>query len=69
MLYDFDWDSAKAAVNLRKHDIALGDARFFILDEHRIDRLDERYVYGEDRSVSIAAVDGRLMLVIYTISE
>jgi uncharacterized DUF497 family protein len=63
----FEWDEAKAADNYRNHGIAFDLAKRVFADPFAIDRLDDREDYGEDRFVILGMVDGRLLIVAYTI--
>ena len=35
-------------------------------DPHRKVKLDSRFIYGEDRYLALARVDGRVLTVVYT---
>ena len=61
----FEWDDRKAEANLEKHGIDFVDAARVFLDRFRIERLDERRDYGEDRYQTIGAVEGRVLFVVY----
>ncbi|GAA0243860.1 BrnT family toxin [Rhodanobacter caeni] len=50
---DFEWDDAKAALNLRKHGIAFEEAARVFLDPGRVDMIDDREEYGEERWLSV----------------
>lgn len=60
---DFEWDDAKAALNLRKHGIAFEDAAYVFLDPGRVDMVDDRDDYGEERWLSIGWVNPALLVV------
>jgi len=64
---DFEWDDAKAALNLRKHGIAFEEAARVFLDPGRIDMLDDREEYGEERWLSIGWVDPVLLVVVHVV--
>jgi uncharacterized DUF497 family protein len=64
---ELEWDEGKAALNLRKHDVAFEDAQFVFHDLGRIERYDGRENYGEDRWVTIGFVHSRLLTVAYTL--
>ena len=66
---EFEWDARKAALNLRKHGISFSFAARVFLDEHRIERLDERDDYGEARFITVGLVDGFEVLVFYTLRQ
>ena len=64
---DFEWDDAKAATNLRKHRVSFEDAAFVFLDSNRIETLDGREAYGEDRWKTVGLVEPALLAVVYTV--
>jgi len=64
---EFEWDSAKAALNLRKHRVSFPYATRVFLDPHRQERLDTREEYGEERWVVLGQVDERVLVVVYTL--
>jgi uncharacterized DUF497 family protein len=65
----FEWDSAKAALNLQKHGISFEDAALVFNDPYRIELYDGREDYGEDRWVTIGFTWSMLLSVVYTIRE
>lgn len=65
---EFEWDEAKNRSNIGKHGIGFELARR-IFDGPVLTRLDNRKDYGEDRSVSIGAVDGVALVVVHTDRE
>ena len=62
----FEWDEAKASANLAKHGISFPDAAPVFEDLSRLEWLDEREDYGEDRLVTVGLVRGREIVVVYT---
>jgi uncharacterized protein len=64
---EFEWDRTKAETNLRKHRISFEDAARVFLDANRIETLDGREIYGEDRWKTVGLVEPALLAVIYTI--
>ena len=64
---DFEWDDAKAATNLRKHRVSFEDAVLVFLDSNRIETLDGREAYGEDRWKTVGLVEPALLAVVYTV--
>jgi uncharacterized DUF497 family protein len=46
---EFEWDSGKAEANLRKHRVSFEEAARVFLDPQRIETIDDRENYGEDR--------------------
>ena len=62
----FEWDPAKASGNLRKHGVPFEYATRVFLDPSRLDRADAREDYGEERRVTVGAIEGRVFVVAYT---
>jgi len=66
----FEWDEAKAAVNLTKHGIRFEEAQTVFGDETSITIYDEQHSDDEDRYIDIGrSVNGRILVVVYTESE
>jgi hypothetical protein len=62
----FEWDSAKAEANLKKHGVAFEDAVRVFADPLHISDV-ERIEGGEHRWQTIGTVDGiRLLLVVHS---
>jgi len=66
-IMDIEWDSAKAASNLRKHGVSFTDAELVFYDLAAIDLYDGREDYGEDRWAMIGRADETVLYVVYTI--
>lgn len=66
---EFEWDAKKAAFNFRKHGVPFPFATRIFLDDHRIERLDDREDYGENRFVTIGRINGSEIVVVYTLRE
>ena len=64
---EFEWDSAKDAANLAKHGVRFAQAVRIFADARRLERIDRRRDYGEERRQAIGSVDGRVLLVAYTL--
>lgn len=64
---DFEWDDAKAASNEAKHGVPFPYAARVFLDPQRLDGPDLRKDYGEDRRIVVGAIEGRVLVVAYTI--
>lgn len=64
LMGDVEWDSRKAAANLKKHGIDFADAATVLHDEHAITiREDE---VGEERYITVGMdALGRVLLVVY----
>ncbi len=64
---DFEWDSAKAAANVRKHGVSFAEAISVFLDPLALDVVDEVHA---DRWIVIGQTRGaRTVLVVYTERE
>ena len=61
----FTWDPDKNLANIRRHGIALADAAW-IFDGPTVERVDDRFEYGEIRVYAIGLVNGIEITVIYT---
>lgn len=64
---DFEWNDAKAALNLRKHGVTFEDAAHVFFDPGRIDLVDDRDDYREERWLSIGWVNPVLLVVAHTV--
>lgn len=62
---DFLWDPNKENENIRKHGIDFETASL-VWERPILEKSDDRYDYGEDRSIVIGTVDGRVLVVVYT---
>jgi len=45
----YEWDNGKAAANLRKHGVDFADAIAALEDTNRVEEIDTRFVYDEER--------------------
>ncbi len=61
----FDWDDAKAEENLGKHGVSFEEAVAALGDTYSVDRLDDRFDYGEVRVISTAMTKGKILVVVY----
>jgi uncharacterized DUF497 family protein len=62
----YEWDNGKAAVNLRKHGVDFADAIAALEDPNRLEELDTRFAYVEDRMQAIGMAHGSVLFVITT---
>jgi len=63
----FDWDEAKAVVNLKKHRISFLEAKTIFTDPFLLTILDEDHLVTEQRLISIGiSAGGRILLVVHT---
>ena len=64
----FSWDEAKNRANVQKHGIAFQDAAR-IFEGPTIEKVDDRFDYGEVRVYAIGLVNGVEVAVVYTDRE
>jgi uncharacterized protein len=62
-----EWDNGKAAVNLRKHGVDFADAIAALEDPNRLEEIDARFVYDEERIQVIGMAHGKVLFVIVTL--
>jgi len=60
----FEWDTAKAEANWKKHGVSFELAKTVFLDPFAIEYLDEREDYGESRFVVIGMAEGQVLLCV-----
>ena len=65
----YEWDDGKAAENLRKHGVDFADAIAAIEDAHRLEDIDTRFDYGEERIQVIGMARRGVLFVIVTLLE
>lgn len=66
-MFTFEWDHAKAAINLRKHGVSFDDAVSVFGDVRAITFSDADHTDSEDRSRTYGlANSGRLLVVVHT---
>jgi uncharacterized DUF497 family protein len=61
---EYDWDEAKAAANLTKHGISFTAAARALEDPRKIEILDDRFDYGEERVQSLCMDRGEVLFVV-----
>jgi uncharacterized protein len=61
----YSWDKDKNCRNIERHGIAFEDAKR-IFDGSTLERVDDRFDYGETRFYAIGLVNGLEITVIYT---
>ncbi len=60
----FDWDPAKATLNLRKHGVSFGEARTVFEDEEALVTPDPDHSVGEERFVILGLSSALRVLVV-----
>jgi uncharacterized protein len=61
---DYEWDRSKAGANLRKHGVDFRDAIHVLEDPNRIEEIDTRFDYGEERMLVIGMAQGQILFVV-----
>jgi len=64
---EYEWDAAKAAENLRRHGIDFADSIAALEDQNRLEEIDARFEYGEERIRVIGMAVGNVLFVISTL--
>lgn len=62
---DFSWDSIKRADTLRERGLDFADA-FQAFKGPFFEQIDDRFDYGETRSVRTAMINGSVVIVVWT---
>ena len=60
----FEWDSTKAAANLRKHHVSFDDAKSVFYDEFAVQFFDEETSSEEDRFLMLGMSSGARVLIV-----
>ncbi len=63
----FQWDDIKAKSNEVKHSVNFPFATRAFDDENRLTVIDNRFDYGEVRYITLARIEQRVYIVVYTI--
>ena len=63
---DFEWDENKRKINLSKHGIDFVAAVSIFEDHDRIEAVDDRQEYGEERVQVIGVAKPGVLFVVYT---
>jgi len=65
----YEWDDSKATLNLRKHGVDFTDAITAIEDSNRLEEIDSRFNYDEERLQVIGMAQDRVLFVIITLQD
>jgi uncharacterized DUF497 family protein len=60
----YEWDKAKAALNLRRHGVDFQDAIGALEDPNRLEEADDRFDYEEERDIVIGMSRGGVLFVV-----
>jgi uncharacterized protein len=63
----YEWDGGKATQNLRKHGVDFGEAIVALEDPRRLEEIDARFAYDEERTLVIGMGRGRILFVVTTL--
>lgn len=63
----YEWDNGKAAENLRQHGVDFADAIAALEDANRLEEIDTRFAYGEQRIKVIGMARAGVLFVIVTL--
>ena len=66
---DFEWDDNKNKRNIAKHGVDFKDALHVFIDDNRVERLDMRFIYGEERWQTVGITPKGVLFVVYTERE
>lgn len=66
---DIEFDAEKDRTNVEKHGVSLAFGASVLADPVRLDVLDVRFDYGEDRYVTYGTVDGRIWVCVHAPRE
>ena len=64
---EYEWDAAKAAENRRRHGIDFTDSIAAIEDPNRLEEIDGRFEYGEERIQVLGMAVGNVLFVVITL--
>jgi uncharacterized protein len=65
----YEWDNGKAAENHRKHGVDFADAIAALEDTNRLEEIDTRFEYGEERIQVVGMARGGVLFVIVTLRD
>ncbi|MBV9218662.1 MAG: BrnT family toxin [Methylobacteriaceae bacterium] len=66
---EYEWDNRKAAANLHKHGVDFADAIAALEDANRVEEIDTRCPYEEERVQVIGMAHGRVLFVVVTLPD
>lgn len=64
MMINFEWDSAKAATNLKKHNVSFEEAKTVFYDEFAVQFFDDEHSDGEDRFLMLGVSSVAKLLIV-----
>ena len=60
----FEWDEAKAAANLKKHQVSFEEAKSIFFDESGVQFFDDEHSSGEERFLMLGMNSGAKLLIV-----
>jgi uncharacterized protein len=63
---EIEFDPAKDAANLKTHKVSLRVGKAVLEDPRRIDEVDDRFDYGEERTITLGMVKGMVFVAVWT---
>jgi uncharacterized DUF497 family protein len=60
----FEWDEAKAAANLKKHQVSFEEAKSIFYDEFGVQFFDEKHSNEEERFLMLGMSSGAKLLIV-----
>ena len=70
MIYSFEWDIAKAKINLAKHAVSFEDAATIFKDPNALTLFDDSHSEDEERWITFGlSSSGKLLIVNHTFKE
>ena len=63
-MINFEWDSAKAATNLKKHNVSFEEAKTVFYDEFAVQFFDDEHSDGEDRFLMLGVSSVAKLLIV-----
>ena len=63
----YEWHDGKAAENLRKHGVDFADAIAALEDPNRVEEIDDRFAYDDERVQVIGMAHSKVLFVVVTL--
>ncbi len=66
---EYEWDETKAAANLAKHGLSFTAAALALEDPRKIEMVDDRFDYDEERTQSLCIYRGTVLFVVTVMTD
>lgn len=66
-MLEFEWDDEKARSNREKHGVSFEEAKAVFRDIDRLEFIDDRIDYGEDRIIAIGSGKNSVLAIVYVV--